>query len=176
MTPEQRKEVEGLFTRYSDGVAAFLRACLRDAELAEEITARVFVTVVRKYPQCRTSPGGWLWRIVRNELASHFRRRRPAGPILGDPPDGGEAPHDRAMRREAHEEMFAALGRLPLDDQQVIYMKFFQDMPNTEIARATGLTASNVGVTVFRALRRLRAAIQGRDDQPANPQAGKVTS
>ena len=35
-------------------------------------------------------------------------------------------------------------------------MKFFLDMPNTEIAGALGMTAGNVGVVVHRSVKRLR--------------------
>ena len=36
------------------------------AELAEALTANVFVTVVRKLHQCRGEPVAWLWALGRN--------------------------------------------------------------------------------------------------------------
>lgn len=130
-----------------------------DADLAEEITARVFLKAVRKIAQCRRSPAGWLWSIVRTELAGHFRRSRRGivnvrGPQAADPPD------DHAERQEEQRRMQSALAELPERLRRILYMKFFQDMANTEIAEATGLSRSNVGVLVHRALKRLRALME----------------
>lgn len=130
--------------------------------MAEELTARVFVTVARKHGQCRGNAAGWLWSIVRSELATHFRRERPASPLACDLPGAGEAPDARAIRQEEQAEMFDALGQLTPGEQEIVYMKFFQDMPNVEIARATGRKASGVGVAVFRALQRLRSLLRPR--------------
>lgn len=159
MTEDERRKIEDLFARYSRGVASFVLARVGSADAAEEITSRVFLRVVRKVSQCRRSPAGWLWAVVRTELALYFRSRRGA-----QPPDA-EAPHaalrraqgDLAEQREEQLRMRDALARLPDEHQQIIYMKFYQDMPNTEIARATGRTPSNVGVLVHRSLKRLRA-------------------
>ena len=160
MTEDERRAVEGLFARYSEGVGSFLLARVGDAELAEEITARVFHTVVRKFAQCRRSPAAWLWAIVRTALAEHFRRRRPHEPADPQLPDGAAGPDEQAERLEMQRRTRAALAKLPEDTQKIIYMKFYQDMRNVEIAKATGLTPSNVGVLVHRSLKRLRALIE----------------
>ncbi len=157
MTAEQRRTVEALFARYASGVGGFVLARVGDAELAEEITARVFLTVVRKLHQCRGSHAGWLWSIVRSELAGHFRRRRRGEPFGDDLPDPADGPDGQAQLAESRSEVWDALGRLPEEQQKLIHMKFFQDMRNVDIAEATGLSRSNVGVLIHRALKRLRS-------------------
>jgi DNA-directed RNA polymerase specialized sigma24 family protein len=54
----------------------------------------------------------------------------------------------------------AALERLPADLHEIVYMKFFLDMRNLDIAEATGLSSSHVGVKVHRTLRQLRRLLQ----------------
>jgi len=156
VSPEQRGQIERLFADHGPGVGSFLLSQVRDAELAEELTARVFLAVVRAFHQCSGSPAAWLWTIVRNELARHFRDRRPTATELPEPEDPSGPSDGPAHRREAEADMHAALARLAEDQQRILYLKFFQDMPNTDIAVALGLTATNVGVLVHRALRRLR--------------------
>lgn len=156
MTPEQQKTVEELFSRYSRGVGSFLLARVGDAELAEELTARVFAAVVGAIGQCSGPPAGWLWTIVRNELAMHFRSKRSTRRLdeleLHDP---RELP-DRAEQSEAGDQMTRALRQLPEEWQKIVWMKFFQDMSNTAIAEALSLTPGHVGVLVHRALKQLR--------------------
>lgn len=162
LTDDQRRKLEELFARHGEGIGGFVLARVGSEELAEEITSRVFVTAVRAFWQCRRSPAAWLWSIVRTELALHFRRRRadePAGADIADPAD---PPDEQVRRREERGRLRDALAELPEQLQTVLYMKFFQDMRNVDIAEATGLTASHVGVLVHRSLKRLRSLMEGR--------------
>ena len=97
MTGDQRGEIEWLFRQYGKGVGSYLLARVGDPELAEEITARVFLAVVRHYAQRRGSAVAWLWAIVRSELARHYRRR-PAAALDGDPPATGPGPPEELVR------------------------------------------------------------------------------
>jgi RNA polymerase sigma-70 factor, ECF subfamily len=157
LSADRRDQIEALFNRYGPGVGRFVLARTGDPELAEELTARVFLKVVDRFWQCRRSPAGWLWAVVRSELVRHFRDRRPAADLAGaDPPDDRDGPAGRLERRESQEQMARALERLTDEQQQVVYLKFFQGLGNIEIAQATGLTAANVGVIAHRAVRQLR--------------------
>jgi hypothetical protein len=53
-------------------------------------------------------------------------------------------------------------------------MKFFLDMPNTDIAEALGMTPSNVGVVVHRAVKRLRELMTQDSGRASLPQGGPV--
>jgi RNA polymerase sigma-70 factor (ECF subfamily) len=156
--------IEQLFLRYGPGVGSYLMARLGNAELAEEITARVFLTVVREYAKCRGSGVGWLWSIVRSELARHFRGRctQPLPEEIADPSD---PPGAALSRREMQFRIQAALGQLDDEQQQIITMKFFLRLKNKDIAEALGQSASNIGVKVHRAIRRLQEMIE-KDGPP----------
>jgi RNA polymerase sigma-70 factor (ECF subfamily) len=158
---DRRRQIEDLFTTYAKGVGAFLLARVADPELAEAITSRVFLIVVRNVEQCTGSPVAWLWSIVRSELARHFRDRKRHAPLDDSLPAAtADEPLEQAARREMHQRTRRALERLPDDTQQLVYMKFFQGMPNKDIAVATGLTPTNVGVQIHRALKQLRTYLE----------------
>lgn len=152
----RRDEIERLFREHGKGVGGYVLARVGSAELAEAITARVFLTVVRRFDQCRTSPAGWLWSIARTEIARHFRDRKEHAPLDERIPDRSAGPEEEAVRHEMQGRMRVALARLNEEQQRLIYMKFFQEMPNVEIAKATGYSVSNVGVMVHRAIKKLR--------------------
>jgi RNA polymerase sigma-70 factor, ECF subfamily len=158
---ERRRQVEELFNTYARGVGGYLFARVADADLAEAITSRVFLIVVRNIEQCKGSAVAWLWSIVRSELARHYRDRKRHAPLDESVPgDGADEPPEQASKREMRERTRRALERLPEEHQQLVYMKFFQGMPNKDIAAATGMTASNVGVLIHRALKQLRAYLE----------------
>lgn len=160
MASDARDQIELLFRRYGKGVGGYVLTRVGDAELAEEITARVFLTVVRRFDQVRGREAAWLWAVVRSELSRHYRSLRPHCPPDEDHPDSTGSPEEALLRREAHEQLASALERLPENLHRLIYLKFFLGLRNLEIARACGLTPSNVGVLLHRALRQLRTWLE----------------
>lgn len=157
MTLDRQGEIEHLFRQYGKGVGSYVLARVGDPELAEEITARVFLTVVHCYDQLRGSAISWLWTIVRREIARHFRDRNHQ--LLGEIewPVLQELPLDQMERQETQTRLQSALAQLTDEQQEILYLKFFLDVRNLEIASARGLTPSHVGVLIHRALKQLRA-------------------
>jgi len=162
---ENREKIEQLFVQYGRGVGSYVLARVGDVDLAEDITARVFLTVVRKIEQCRGSTVAWLWAIVRNEIGLHFRRRRSSLPLGDGPVDPAESPLEIAQKQEMQCRLTDALRRLTHQQQQIVTMKFFLKVPNTEIAEALGLSAGNVGVKVHRAIKRLQELMEGTQER-----------
>jgi RNA polymerase sigma-70 factor (ECF subfamily) len=164
---DERLRIEALYSRYSRSVARYVFVRTGAEELAEEITSRVFAVVVRKIHQCRGNQTGWLWSIVRSELAMHFRQRRDHAPIDEDVANqllDSDSPPALLVHCETVDQLRHAMDHLSDEQQTLIYMKFFQDMPNIKIADAVRLTPSNVGVKVHRAIRRLRDLMEEPDD------------
>ena len=158
--PDRREQIEALFRTHARGVGGYLMARLGDPDLAEAITSRVFLIVVRNIEQCKGPPTAWMWSIVRSELARHFRDRKRHARIDESVPDRADEPPEQVANREMQARMRDALGRLPEETQRLVYMKFFQGLANKEIAAAEGLTATNVGVLIHRALKQLRALVE----------------
>ena len=166
MTSRQQEEIEALFLKYGKGIGSYVLARVGNAELAEEITSRVFLTVVRCYGQQRESAAGWLWSIVRSEVARSFRERRGVASFDSSKIAAEQTlPAQQMIERETRSQLQRALAQLSEDDHRIVYMKFFQDMSHQEIAAEYELTANNVGVIVFRTLKTLRDLMQPRLEQ-----------
>jgi RNA polymerase sigma-70 factor (ECF subfamily) len=157
---ERANQIEELFRKFGRGVGSYVMARVGNADVAETITSNVFMIVVRRIEQCKTSPTAWLWTIVRSELARHFRQHRPTVELEEKFPDPSLSPPEVAARNEMQERMRVALHRLTEEQQRIIYLKFFLDVPNTEIGAELGLSSSNVGVIVHRAVKSLREIME----------------
>jgi RNA polymerase sigma-70 factor (ECF subfamily) len=171
LSSSREQEIERLFREYGKGVGSYALARLGDPELAEEISSRVFLQVVRCFHQRRGPTAAWLWAIVRNELARHFRSPLKRKPLDDSIVDGNPLPPEEIERREKAENLREALDALDEVDRELIGMKFYMQMSNQDIGVATGLSASNVGVRLYRALQRLRGLITRSHALPAG--AGK---
>jgi RNA polymerase sigma-70 factor (ECF subfamily) len=153
------QKMEELFRRYGSGVSRYVLLRVGSSELAEEITARVFLSAVRNFHQQNGSVVGWLWAIIRTELSRHFRQHSHQA-YPADLASTAGSPSEQLERRERDEILHAALKQLPEDVQEIVSLKFFLGVSNLEIAQATGLTPSNVGVKLHRTLKELRARLQ----------------
>lgn len=167
MAGDRRTEIEQLFLQHGKGVGSYILARIGDPELAEELTSRVFLTIVRQFHQVRGTGVSWLWAIARNELARHFRDRRLHQSLDEAIADAGDTPVEHLVRSDRHVRLQAALDRLPADLREIVSMKFFLGMPNLEIAQATGLSPSHVGVKIHRTLKELRGLMEGPAGTPA---------
>ncbi len=158
---ELRDEIERFFFQHRRGVGSYALARVCDADEAESITSRVFLTVVRRWHQCRSSRAGWLWAIVRSEIARHFRDLRRNERLDNEISDPSRSPLEVVQHSEAITQMHLAIQQLTDEQREIVYMKFFQRMRNKDIASATGRSAENIGVMVHRALRRLKQLLAG---------------
>ena len=156
----RRARIEELFRRYGGGVGSYLYARVGDVDLAEQITSSVFLIVAQRIEQCKRSPAGWIYSIVRSELARYFRDRKTTVTLSPAILDAALTPAETAERREMQARMTTALTQLGDEQQRIVYMKFFQNMPNVEIAEILGMTAGNVGVVIHRAVKRLRELME----------------
>lgn len=159
MNPDVRSEIESFFLAHRQPVGGYVCARVGDVDAAESIAGRVFLTVVRCWAQCHSSRTAWLWTIVRSEIARYFRdRREPQS--LEEISDQSPRPDEQAVLREARLQMRVALTQLNDDQREIIFLKYFEQMRNREIAELTGRSAENVGVIVHRALNRLRQLME----------------
>jgi RNA polymerase sigma-70 factor, ECF subfamily len=128
---------------------------------AEDLTARTFEKAWRKraaYRRDRAAFETWLFRIAHNVAIDHLRSRRPHAPLdeaLDVHAEGapeGDAEHSSDLARLA---VLAA--RLSERERDLIALKYGAELTNRFIARLTGLSESNVGTIVHRAVQTLRA-------------------
>lgn len=75
-------------------------------------------------------------------------------------------PAAEALRNELQQRFFAAVEELDEDDRDVIAMRHFEHLTNSEVAQALGLSPPAAGMRYLRALRRLRT-ILGDPEAPA---------
>src|SRR4051812_30141289 len=155
-------DFEALYREARDDVYAYAAALLRDRGAAEDATAAAFERAYRRrsrYDARRGTPRAWLFAIARNAALDELRRRkRVAGaeiPPSPEPPAPEEAA-ELAARRDA---VRLALGRLPARDREVIALKYHAELSNAELAAVLGVTPTNAGTLLHRAMTKLRESV-----------------
>jgi RNA polymerase sigma factor (sigma-70 family) len=152
-----------LYHEYLPRILNYVRLRVDGEDLAQDLTAAVFERAVAKQHTLRRREafGAWLFRIARNEVAGHYRGRRPTVPLdwVDEHPANDPNPAEALMRQEELVRLQAALATLPERDQEIIRLKFGGELGNQEIAQVMRLRAGHVAVILYRALRKLRAQL-----------------
>ena len=81
--------------------------------------------------------------------------------------DAELTPAAATVRKEMEQRFLEALNELPDDDRELILMRHFEHLGNSEVAEALGLSAPAAGMRYLRAIRRLREAL-GTDNDSLN--------
>jgi RNA polymerase sigma-70 factor (ECF subfamily) len=163
---------EQLFVACAADVHGYAISLLRDRAAAEDVTALAFERLYRsrhRLDRVRGTPRAWLFAIARNAALDELRRRRrhPSEPgdlesagglgagLAGGGLGGGVDELDQVERRAA---LRPALLSLAPREREIVLLKFHGQLTNAELARVLGISESNAGTRLHRALLSLRDA------------------
>jgi RNA polymerase sigma-70 factor (ECF subfamily) len=151
------RALEEIHARSGAVLFSYLRRVLRDVSTAEDVFQQVFAEVWRRrleYDPARSAITTWLFTIARSRALDEQRRRHPRPVDPAALPEAAEPPtHDAAIDRWLVADL---LGRLPALERELLQMRFYDELSQTEIAARTGLPLGTVKTRMVRALTRLR--------------------
>jgi RNA polymerase sigma-70 factor (ECF subfamily) len=157
---------EVLFARYQHEIFGWVHRIVRDRSEAEELTVealwRIYVARARFDPSRSFAP--WARRIATNLALNRLRTLRRQEPLLFEP----RAPRtvDPVERRELRAAIGAALAGLSPKLRLVATLALVEGLPYAEIADSLGLSREAVKSRVFRAVRKLRRALEAKGIRP----------
>ena len=145
-----------------------------DVSLAEDLTAQTFLKAleaISRYEDRGVPFIAWLLRITVN-LAINHRKALKNGihaqlpeQIADD--DALSSPEQSCTMKSEGERVWTKVRELPLEQRQVIVMRFMEDLPYSDVAAVLGKSIGAVRVIQFRALHNLRNLL--REEQIAEP-------
>jgi RNA polymerase sigma factor (sigma-70 family) len=162
---EARLSFDRLYRSSRDDVYAYVASLLRDPGAAEEVTAAAFERAYRKRSRFDPSRGeqrAWLFGIARNAALDELRRRGRQEELTTEPADLTQTgAHESAEASERRLALSAALATLDPRERELIALKHFAGLTNAEIAAVLGISESNAGTKLHRAVTKLREACRG---------------
>jgi RNA polymerase sigma-70 factor (ECF subfamily) len=152
---------DALYRDTVDDLYAYVATLLRDRAAAEDVVAAAFERAYRRlrtYDPRRGSRRQWLFGIARHAALDELRRRRRHATLAAEPGAGEPAIDDDLADPVRRATVRAALAGLDPRDRELVALKFFAGLDNTEIAGVLGISPSNAGTRLHRAVHRLREA------------------
>ena len=155
-----------LYERYVDRIYGYIYYRTGNHADAEDLTARTFFRAldnIGSYVQRGLPFSAWLYRIAHNLVANWHRdrSRKQEIPINDLPvlPARGDLPEAKLMHSQDQDSLLRLIRRLPPDRQQLLILKFVEDMSNAEIGQIMGRSEGAVKSLYHRTLLALRDQI-----------------
>lgn len=154
-----------LYGHYFPKVFSFVRSKINDDKQTEDLVSEIFLKVLRglKNFEWRNLPfGAWLFAVARNHLKDYYVKMSHHHDSLDiaemEVPDEERErdPRANAGQNEIRTRISKALSKLDGREQEILRLKFFAGLRNTEIAATLNLSQRNVAVILFRSLRKLK--------------------
>ena len=152
---------DAVFAEELPRVYNFLRYRLGNEVIAEDLTSRTFEKAWRQRHRYRRQVAKfstWLLTIARNAAIDHRRTERQHSPLeaAGDMP-AAESPEEEAMTHSNFVRLSQLMAGLDDRERELLALKYGAGATNRAIADITGLSESNVGTILHRAVSALRA-------------------
>jgi RNA polymerase sigma factor (sigma-70 family) len=159
---EAEAEFEQLYRRSRDDLYAYVAGLLRDRAAAEDVTALAFERAYRRrrsFDPKRGTRRTWLFGIARNAALDELRRHQKRATLAAEPVDTAAIAPERsaevALRRAA---LRVAIASLMPRERELVALKFFAGLTNSEIAAVIGVSETNAGTRLHRVIEKLRRA------------------
>ncbi|MDR1585109.1 MAG: sigma-70 family RNA polymerase sigma factor [Prevotellaceae bacterium] len=159
------KAFEILLERYKSKVYTYIFLIVRNRELTEDIFQDTFIKAIATIQQGRYVESGrflgWINRIAHNLIIDHYRREKNENTfssdgmeydILNNATISEKSIEDILSNEQVLLDVVRLVDYLPESQQQVVRMRFFEDLSFKEIAEKTN-------VSINTALGRMRYAL-----------------
>ena len=153
-----------LYDTYVKQIYRFVYFKVSSHEEAEDITSEVFLKVWNYLQEKKEikSFSGLLYRIARNCIIDFYRLRTAKSAVaLPDESELGDAGrwHALMMIQAENQTLLAAVKKMKQEYQEVIMLKYVDELETDEIAAIMGKGKIAVRVTLHRALKKLQAVL-----------------
>lgn len=157
-----------IYNLFFKRIYTFIYYRVSHKETAEDLAEEVFLKAYTKLSSVKAAKSleAWLYQIARNLVIDYYRGKKEQL--------GLEAVENSLIYEETvldtlnlnHQQIIInqLLQNLPADYQQVIRLKFFENLSNNIIAELTGKSEGAIRVIQFRAITKLRKLFEEYDE------------
>jgi len=166
------EEFGRLYEIYLPKIYQYARYRVANREAAEDLTSDIFnkaLDAFKSFNPEKAAFSTWIFSIARNTIIDYYRKHAKESKVMRSPePENAfspDSPEEKLSRSEEIARLLQYIQKLNENERELISLKFSGGITNREIARVTGLSESNVGTILCRAIRKLRDDFSGWYDE-----------
>lgn len=159
------KALMDIIREHKNGLTMYLNSYVHNLSLADELCCETFVRLADKKPKFRedSSFKTFLYGIGRNVALEYIRHNKKhiTEPLdeAAEMPDGIDL-EKAFLLKERNRQLYAAIRNLKPEYAQALWLMYFEDLSNTEIAAVMKKSLSAVKVLLHRARPALKAELE----------------
>lgn len=156
-----------LYNHFVDKIYRYIYYRVNSGE-AEDLVETVFMKVwenIRQYKPASKTFSAWIFRIAHNLVVDHYRAAKEITSELDyDIADTNDEVNPLKLTEKSlnHETLKRAIKKLKKQYQEIVVMKFINDLSNKEIADLLGKNEGTLRILQFRALRALKKELKSQ--------------
>jgi RNA polymerase sigma-70 factor (sigma-E family) len=172
MTPAERADFEEFVAARYPALLRTARLLTGDWQLAEDLVQTALARTSLRWSRLRSVEGAepYVRRVLVTTYATWWRRRwRGETPTAELPDRAGPDPYGAVDHRDRVER---AVATLPRRQRAVVVLRYYDDLPESQVAQLLGCSVGTVRSQASRALAKLRIELD--DDRAARAAAQEV--
>jgi RNA polymerase sigma-70 factor (ECF subfamily) len=154
-----------LYERYFDRIYNYVYARLGGVDAAEDLAIGVMTRCLTRLDQFRDQGvafSSWVYRVAHDATNDQYQRRVNAANTDRTAPTQPADPAELALENLPSEDLRAALRELSDEQQQVLILRFFQDLTAGQVGEIMGKTVGAIQALQHEALGSLEQGLQAR--------------
>ena len=158
--------LESIYRQHYKNVYNYIGFRINNHFDAEELASLVFEKAMVSWKRYNDAlpVEAWLIGIAKNTVTDYLRAKKRKHFVALDSIIGlvsfNRQPEEVAVINEDNRALITAMSKLKEQERQIVSMKFATNLKHDEIAVIMGISASNVGVIVHRALKKMRKLLE----------------
>jgi RNA polymerase sigma factor (sigma-70 family) len=155
------KWIREVIDQHQGRLIRFAARITGDLDTARDVVQDTFLRLLREdVEKTRDHVAPWLFRVCRNRALDVRRKESPLMPLDGVTAAGleeqGPDPEAALERSAAAQRVLAVLSELPPRQQEVLRLRFQEDLSYKEIGAVTNCSVGNVGFLIHTGVKHLR--------------------
>jgi RNA polymerase sigma-70 factor (ECF subfamily) len=151
--------------RYQGRLIAFAARITGDLESGRDVVQDTFLRLCREdLDRIGDHLPAWLFRVCRNRALDVRKKEGPLQPLdeaHAPPADGaGDDPHRLLEKTDSARRVLTAVAELPPAQQEVLRLRFQEELSYREISAITNHSVSNVGFLIHTGIRQIRQRLR----------------
>ena len=154
-----------IFDIFGDRIFRFIYFKIGDRETAKDLVSETFLGAfqsINRYKQeSNTKFSTWLFSIAHKKVVDYYRFQKNQKNISLEKVsdtliDKSESNLDKTNKKQQYQIIIKHLHKLPQNLQEILILKFVEELDYSEIQQITGQKQGNIRVLVHRGLKKLK--------------------
>lgn len=158
--------MEKLYIKYYREIYLYAFSLCRDHYIAQDLTSDTFFKAMLSLNETIPYIKYWLFRVCKNLFLDYTRKDKKFNNTYGleETLSIKETPLDKIIESEEKKKLYQEVIKLRTSYREILIFYYYCDFTLKEISEQTGLTEGAVKTLLFRARKKLRVKLEGKNE------------